>query len=249
MANIGVSGLHPGPPNARMGLCPYSMGSGPSLQGGWAALIEQTDRRHMSPRGVTIPDVPEQLFQAAEHVLLRDGPTGLSSRAITSEAGVAKGILHNHFTDLDSFLAAFVLDRFQLIAEDAAKLPSWAGAGTVVGNLTDAALSVFGPNALAIISLVLSRPALMLRLRQSVAAGAPNLQTIEATFAAYLDAEKQLGRIAADADTKTLALALVGAVHHLFLTGRASGPDLRRRVRRIVAVLVAAVPPSSPAPR
>jgi AcrR family transcriptional regulator len=203
----------------------------------------------MSPRGITIPNVPEQLFRAAERVLLRDGPSGLSSRAITNQAGVAKGILHNHFTDLDGFLAAFVLDRFQLIAEDAAKLPSRAGAGTVVGNLTDAALAVFGPNALAIISLVLSRPALMLRLQQPVAAGAANLQTIEGTFAAYLDAEKQLGRIAADADTETLALTLVGAVHHLFLTGRASGPGLHSRVRRIAAVLVAAVAPSSSAPR
>jgi AcrR family transcriptional regulator len=203
----------------------------------------------MSPRGVTIPDVPQQLFQAAERVLLRDGPSGLSSRAITSEAGVAKGILHNHFTDLDAFLAAFVLDRFQLIAEEAAKLPSRAGAGTVVENLTDAALSVFGSNALAIISLVLSRPALMLRLQKSGAAGAANLQTIEGTFAAYLDAEKQLGRIAADADTETLALTLVGTVHHLFVTGRASGPDLHSRVRRIAAVLVAAVAPNSPAPQ
>jgi AcrR family transcriptional regulator len=202
----------------------------------------------MSPRGVTISDVPAQLFQAAERVLLRDGPSGLTSRAITSEAGVAKGILHNHFTDLDAFLAAFVLDRFQLIAEEAAKLPSRAGAGTVVSNLTDAALSVFGPNALAIISLVLSRPALMLRLQQA-AVGAANLQTIEGTFAAYLDAEKQLGRIAANADTETLALTLVGTVHHLFLTGRASGPDLHSRARRIAAVLVGAVAPSSPASR
>jgi AcrR family transcriptional regulator len=203
----------------------------------------------MSPRGVTIPDVPEQLFQAAEQVLLQDGPNGLNSRAITNQAGVAKGVLHNHFTDLDSFLAAFVLDRFQLIAEDAAKLPSRAGTGTVAGNLTDAALSVFGPNALAIIRLVTSRPTLMRRLQQSAAAGAPDLQTIEDAFAAYLDAEKQLGRIAADADSKTLALTLVGAVHHLFVTGRASGPNPRRRVRRIVVTLVADVALSSPAPQ
>jgi AcrR family transcriptional regulator len=203
----------------------------------------------MSPRGVTIPDVPAQLFQAAERVLLRAGPSGLSSRAITSEAGVAKGILHNHFTDLDGFLAAFVLDRSRLIAEDAAKLPSRAGTGTVVDNLTDTALSVFGSSAPALISLVTSRPSLMLRLQQSVAAEAPTLQTIEAAFAAYLDAEKQLGRIAADADTQTLALTLVGTVHHLFVTGQASGPDLHSRVRRIAAVLVADAAPNGSAPR
>jgi len=203
----------------------------------------------MSPRGVTIPDVPAQLFQAAEQVLLRDGPSGLNSRAITNQAGVAKGVLHNHFTDLDSFLAAFVLDRFRLAIEAAATLPSRAGTGTVVGNLTDAALAVFGSNAPALISLVTSRPSLMLRLQQSVAAGAPNLQTIEEVFAAYLNAEKRLGRIAAAADTGILALALVGTIHHLFVTSHASGPDPRRRVRRIVAALVADVAPNSPAPR
>lgn len=192
----------------------------------------------MSPRGVTIPDVPEQLFKAAEQVLTRDGPIGLTSRAITNEAGLAKGILYNHFTDLDAFLAAFVVDRFRLTAADADTLPSRAGQATVIDNLTDAAVSLFGPRSLVILSLVLSRPTLMRRLQQSAAAGTPDLQQLEEAFAAYLDAEKKLGRIAADADTQTLAFMLIAAVHHLFVTGRA-GPDLRRRVHRIAAVLVA----------
>lgn len=201
--------------------------------------IEQTGKDQMSPRGVAIPDVQQPLFQAAERVLTRDGPAGLTSRAITNEAGLAKGILHNHFVDLDAFLAAFVVDRFRLIAADAAKLPSRAGAGTVVGNLTDAAMSLVGPGSLAIFSLVLSRPTLVLRLQQSTASGTPSLQQLEEAFAAYLDAEKQLGRITANADTKTLAFTFIGAVHHLVLTGRASGPGLRRRVGRIAAVLIA----------
>jgi AcrR family transcriptional regulator len=192
----------------------------------------------MSPRGVTIPDVPEQLFKAAEQVLTRDGPTGLTSRAITNQAGLAKGILHNHFTDLDAFLAAFVVDRFRLIAADAAKLPSRAGQGTVIDNLTDAAVSVFGPKSLVILSLVLSRPILMRRLQQSAAEEAPDLQQLEEAFAAYLDTEKRLGRVSGGADTQTLAFMLIAAVHHLFVTGRA-GADFRRRVHRIAAVLVA----------
>jgi AcrR family transcriptional regulator len=46
------------------------------------------------PTGVAIRDVREQLFDAAERVLLRDGPAALTSRAVTDEAGVAKGVLH-----------------------------------------------------------------------------------------------------------------------------------------------------------
>ena len=61
------------------------------------------------PTGVAIRDVREQLFDAAERVLLRDGPSALTSRAVTTEAGCAKGVLHRHFADFDAFLAELVL--------------------------------------------------------------------------------------------------------------------------------------------
>ncbi len=193
----------------------------------------------MSPRGVAIPDLREHLFQATERVLARDGPTRLTSRAVTREAGVAKGVLHNHFTELDGFLAEFVKDRLRLVAAEAAKLPARAGQGTVVGNLTAAAVSVFGDHAAAMISLARARPELMLRLQHSEAAVSPSLREVEGEFAAYLDAEKELGRISPDADSKTVALALVGTVHHLVMTQRADAPDLPGRVQRVVETLVA----------
>jgi hypothetical protein len=43
-------------------------------------------------------------------------------------------------------------------------------------------------------------------------------------FAANLDAEGKLGRIAAAADTETLAVTIVGTIHHLFVTGPGSRP-------------------------
>ena len=46
----------------------------------------------MSPRGVAIHEAREQMFLAAERVLARQGPDGLTSRAITQEAGVATGL-------------------------------------------------------------------------------------------------------------------------------------------------------------
>jgi AcrR family transcriptional regulator len=197
----------------------------------------------MSPRGVAIPDLREHLFQATERVLARDGPTGLTSRAVTREAGVAKGVLHNHFTELDGFLAEFVKDRLRLVAAEAAKLPAQAGQGTVLGNLTAAAVSVLGDHAAAMISLARARPELMLRLQHSEAAVSPSLQEVEGAFAAYLEAEKELGRISPDADSKTVALALVGTVHHLVMTQRADAPDLPGRVQRVVETLVASHAP------
>jgi AcrR family transcriptional regulator len=80
------------------------------------------------PTGVAIQDA--QLFAAAERVLLRGGPNGLTSRAVTTEAGCAKGVLHRHFADFDAFLAALVRDRGRLPpdADVAVLAPTLVGA-------------------------------------------------------------------------------------------------------------------------
>jgi AcrR family transcriptional regulator len=193
----------------------------------------------VSPRGVAIPEVREQLFQAAERVLFRDGPDGLTSRAITDEAGVARGLLYNHFTDLDEFLAELIFDRARAAAEEAAELPSLAGTGSVEDNLTEAALRLLRSNAFAIAGIVHSRPSLVTRLRQVGGSETfSSLDDVERAFAAYLEAEKRLGRIEPRTDAETLALTLVGTVHHIFMTKGAKVAGLRKRVRQIVSSLM-----------
>ncbi len=115
----------------------------------------------MAPRGLAIPDVHEQLFQAAERLLLREDAADLSGRAVTREAGFAVGLLHNHFGDFDGFLSAFVLDRLRRAAASFGDLPSRAGTGTVAGNLTEAAQSLLGPDTLVLSRLVASRPSVL----------------------------------------------------------------------------------------
>lgn len=119
------------------------------------------------PTGVAIRDAREQLFGAAERVLLRAGPNALTSRAVTTEAGCAKGVLHRHFADFDAFLAELVLDRIARIGGQAAALRESAGTGTVAGNLTAALTDVFGPVAVAVVALITFRYDLRARLRQA----------------------------------------------------------------------------------
>ena len=69
------------------------------------------------PTGVALRDAREQLFDAAERILLRDGPNALTSRAVTTEAGCAKGVLHRHFTDFDAFLTDLVLGEAGLAVQ------------------------------------------------------------------------------------------------------------------------------------
>jgi AcrR family transcriptional regulator len=192
------------------------------------------------PTGVALRDAREQLFGAAERVLLRAGPSGLTSRAVTTEAGCAKGVLHRHFADFDAFLAELVLDRIARIGDQAAALRASAGTGTVAGNLTGALTEIFGPVALGILGLVTFRDDLRARLRQVTPAGLPVLTEAGAMIAAYLAAERDLSRVAADADVGMLALTLIGAGHLLF-AGRAGAPPEAAEVRRVVDSVLAGV--------
>jgi AcrR family transcriptional regulator len=197
------------------------------------------------PTGVAMRDAREQLFDAAERVLLRAGPNGLTSRAVTTEAGCAKGVLHRHFADFDAFLAELVRDRIARLGSQAADLRDSAGTGTVAGNLADALTDLFGSVALGIVGLVIARDGLRARLRQTSPVGVPLLTEAAAMIASYLAAERDLGRIAADADLDALAPTLIGAGHLLF-AGRDGTPPEAGAVRKIVTTVIAAVTRDAP---
>jgi AcrR family transcriptional regulator len=198
------------------------------------------------PTGVAIHDPREQLFDAAERILLRNGPSALTSRAVTTEAGCAKGVLHRHFADFDAFLAELVLDRIGRIDDQAAALRDSAGTGTVAGNLTDALLTLFGSVAVAIVGLITFRDDLRARLRQArPAGGVPVLTEATAMIAAYLTAERDLGRIAADADVGTLAPTLIGAGHLLFADRTATPPEPAAVHKVVTTVIAGVLSPSS----
>jgi len=88
-------------------------------------------------------------------------------------------------------------------------------------------------------NLAAACPELGPAIEHATTAGGGGLGDVEKLFAAYLDAEKNLGRIAPDTDTQTHTFALLGSVHHLAMTNPAGLPDLPDRIRRIVTALVA----------
>jgi AcrR family transcriptional regulator len=193
------------------------------------------------PTGVHLRDARRQLFDAAESVLLRDGPSGLTSRAVTDEAGCAKGVLHRHFTDFDAFLAELVLDRAAQLEAQAGTLRESAGTGAVTDNLTSAMTTLFGPVPMAIIPLITFRDELRARLRQAKPGGGTAiLALVTNAVSAYLADERDRGRIAADADIDSLTLSLVGGGHLLF-SGREPGPPSTAAVTRFVATVLADV--------
>ncbi len=190
------------------------------------------------PTGVALRAVKEQLFKAADRVLLRDGPSGLTSRAVTTEAGVAKGVLHRHFEDFDAFLAEFVLDRVDKMDAQAEALNDAAGTGTVVDNLTGALTALFGSVAVAIVALVTFRDELRARLRDAWPAGVPVLTDAITMIGGYLTAERELGRLESQAHVDYLSAALIGTAHLLFADRTGPKPDVEA-VRAMVANVLA----------
>ena len=194
------------------------------------------------PTGVALRDARRQLFDAAERVLLADGAAALTSRAVTTEAGCAKGVLHRHFADFDAFLAELVLDRIARVERQAEELRAAAGGGSVVGNLTAALTEAFSPVVVAIVSLLIARDELRTRLRQGGRRGLPLVSETTAMVSGYLTAEQELGRVAADADVRILAPTLVGAAHLRFAdreAAQAEEQDVRHFVQAVLAGVLA----------
>lgn len=187
----------------------------------------------MPPTGVAMRDARQQLFDAAERILLRDGPIALTSRAVTTEAGCAKGVLHRHFADFDAFLTELVLDRVGRVGAQSAALLDAAGTGTVTDHLVSALTELFSSVAVAIVGLITFRDDLRTRLRASGRTGVPILTEATTMIASYLAAERELGRVAGDTDVETLALTLIGSGHLLF-AGREGGVPDGEVVRKVV---------------
>jgi AcrR family transcriptional regulator len=192
------------------------------------------------PTGVAIRDAREQLFDAAERVLLRAGPNALTSRAVTTEAACAKGVLHRHFADFDAFLAEFVLDRVGRMDAQAAALRDSAGTGTVAGNLAAALTALYGSVAVATVGLVAARDGLRARLREAWPAGVPVLTEGMVMITSYLTAERDLGRIAPDAEVDMLGPALLGSVHLLFVS-RDNVPPEPGPIAKVVTTVLSGV--------
>jgi AcrR family transcriptional regulator len=183
------------------------------------------------PRGVAIPELRQQLFTAAERVILRDGPGRLSGRAVTTEAGVAAGLLYAHFTDLDEFLAAYAVDRSFVVIAAAGTLADRAGTGDIAARLGDTLLAIPRDTLAALARLLVLRPELAARVHD-VLGETTALDAIEQAIGAYLEAERALGRCAAD--PHAVALALTGTLHHLVLTAE----DPEERLRPAISALI-----------
>lgn len=193
------------------------------------------------PTGVALQDPRAQLVAAAERLLATGGAAALTSRAVTDEAGVAKGVLHRHFADFDDFLAALVRTRIQQADDAGERLVAAAGTGTVVGNVSGFLAATLDAVALAVVALITARDELRRRLRETSPAGVPLLAEITGALATYLAAEQSSGRVAPGTESRYLAMTVVGTGHLMFAGELGARPDDAAVHEMVESVLVGAL--------
>ncbi|MFC4111054.1 hypothetical protein [Nonomuraea zeae] len=91
-----------------------------------------------------------------------------------------------------------------------AHLTKRAGKGDVVDNLVDAIETLSAGNLLALTGLAMAGPSIITHLGKAHADGTLELYASERAFTAYLRAEQEHGRIRADDDVESIALAHPG---------------------------------------
>jgi AcrR family transcriptional regulator len=165
-------------------------------------------------------DLRGHLIATAEQMMGEQGSAGLTVRAIARAAGVADGVLYNHFADKEELLAAALRAHVDRVQRGLGLLPE-AGAGEVETNLRtylgrglalhQAVLPVFAG--------LLGQPAVLARFAESD----QGERDWRDRLGDYLRAERNLGRLAPDAQVDAAVAMLVGICHDQVLSALVSG--------------------------
>ncbi len=197
--------------------------------------------------------VRDHILDAAHRVIARHGLAAASTRAIAEEAGIGAGTLYNYVDNRLQLLARTILRRAHVLSRPLADLPSRAGSGTVAGNLRDFArqiatiLDQLVPLFAAAFSDTDLLGVLQRESRTETRPGGPfALHPIER----YLLAERELGRIAPDADCRAASDLVVSLCHdrafQRYFRGETETPKPLGREIDLIAHAVTAPRPSPP---
>jgi AcrR family transcriptional regulator len=172
-------------------------------------------RRAAALRDETGRTLREHLIGTAERMISERGTTGLTVRAIAREAGVADGVLYNHFADKEELLGLSLRARVRSVEAGLSTLPE-PGSGTVEQNLrTHVAYGLALHRGIlpAMAGLVGQQEV----LARFAATGVPG-EDWRDRLLAYLRAERDLGRLAPGARVEAVASMIVGVCHEAVLS-------------------------------
>jgi AcrR family transcriptional regulator len=173
----------------------------------------------MSPRkaaaqqdGQSLHDL---LLETAQKMIATHGTTGMTVREIARMAGVADGVLYNHFSDKEELVARALLEHVRTTEAELGELPV-PGEGVLFANLrrhVEFGLALHKALVPAFSGLV-SQPRVLERFAE-ISEWSGHWRD---RLVAYLEAERALGRLRPESEVDATAAMLVGYCHASVLT-------------------------------
>jgi AcrR family transcriptional regulator len=157
----------------------------------------------------------EKIVEAAERVMRERGLARSTTKEIARAAGYSEGTLYKHFESKEELFLSVLAERLPSFLALTGELPARVGRGTVRETLEEVAskaLAYYG-EIVPIAASIFSEPQLLARHREGVHKRGAGPRMVNEALAAYLDAEKRLGRVREDADPEAAAAMLLGACY------------------------------------
>ena len=163
----------------------------------------------------------DRIVDAAADVLRRQGLAHATTKQIAAAAGLSEAALYKHFPGKEALLVAVVHEHLPELVGTLKQLPELVGRHTVADNLTHVAgVAVpFYRELVPMAGALFAEPTLLARHQEGLREQGLGPHLAIAALAGYLAAEQRGGRIAATADPRAAAAALLGAcVQRAFFT-------------------------------
>jgi AcrR family transcriptional regulator len=193
------------------------------------------------PTRGTAAETRERIVDAAAEVMETLGLARATTKQIASRAGYSEATLYKHFDSKIELFLTVLDERLPGLVGLLTRLPDQAGQGVVSEHLEELTTqaSRFYERVFPMLASIFADPAVLARYRQSLAAvGAGPHQANEA-LAAYLRAERELGRIDASIDPEAGAAMLLGAcIQRAFFSALSGTPISAAERTRFAASLV-----------
>jgi AcrR family transcriptional regulator len=188
----------------------------------------------------------ERILDAAARVMETRGLARATTKQIAGAAGYSEATLYKHFDDKSELLLAVLDERLPALVGLLKRLPDEAGQGVVAERLEEVANQAvrFYARAFPILASLFAEPALLARYREALAAVGAGPHNANQALAAYLRAERELGRIDASVDPEAGAAMLLGACfQRAFLDAFSGQPTPAAERAHLAASLVTTLLP------
>ena len=167
----------------------------------------------------------ERMVEAAGRVMRSKGLAHATTKEIAREAGYSEGAIYKHFESKEELFIRVLTERLPPFTDVLGELPRRAGreaVGRVLEEVARAALAFYLESFPMSVS-VFSEPGLLARHREEVKRRGAGPQKANGALTAYLEAERDLGRVREGADPGAAAAMLLGACFQRAFFGSYSG--------------------------